>query len=304
MENSETDPTEIVGPHAGETQLDAWTRKCKAALGRARARLVPVVIDTEGVEVSETLAEPVFTDSSGNGSEATATGGRTLPQASAVPSPSETSQDVSEWAADGKRRPKKTSFSSFYFDPDDSVTVRVFQCACGASVAADRDRAAALGWRRTLSGRAVPLAAGEPARPAGLLHGPLKSRWACPECATAPPETAIPDPERIASEMPTQNLLLFDARILGVVPAACTLRRAGPKVAEPRDVASPSHRRGFRWCSLFSPLFEFTPRHSWASGPWRIPCARSAGNQTHFLDPISLPKRNSRCAPISRRNKK
>jgi len=178
------------------------------------------------------------------------------------------------------------SFSSFVFDPDDSVQQRVFQCACGASVRADRAKALAAGWRRVWWPVAPPEppAAGEPPRPDGLLVGPfvkIGRTWSCPECSVQPTESYAKTAEAVVQDMPTRNMLLFPAHVLGVRVTCCTAE-AAPKVSEPRPYR-------LRPC---------------APGEWGSVLCRSYFDQSETAALLNffnfIPKRSRRCIPAAR----
>lgn len=120
------------------------------------------------------------------------------------------------------------SFSKFVFDPDDAVTCIVFQCACGASIRADRLRATSLGWRRVWvsTDPDAPLSLGEPPRPTGLIvNGMMTRKWSCPDCVVDPKESYAKDAQRDQSmkvATKADGLLLFPSHILGVDLSCCT----------------------------------------------------------------------------------
>jgi hypothetical protein len=130
---------------------------------------------------------------------------------------------------------KSASFSSFIFDPDDSVQQIVFQCRCGASIRADRKHAIALGWRRTWvpASPPPPLAAGEPSRPSGLLLADHGRIWTCPECET-PPLTESYIVREDANQKRTIGLLLFPGHVLSVRPSSCTSPTGAVSASRPR----------------------------------------------------------------------
>jgi hypothetical protein len=191
-------------------------------------------------------------------------------------------------------RLKSASFSSFIFDPDDSVQQIVFQCRCGASIRADRKHAIALGWRRTWvpASPPPPLAAGEPPRPSGLLLAGHDRIWTCPTCDVHPQTESYIVRSEDAEQKRTHGLLLFPGHVIDVRPSSCT----SPIGA----VSASMSRRRARSCN---PVHDAVDTSTCRMDL----CGRSAGEINLLSVGVllsgirTMPRRSRRCLPRRRK---